>query len=99
MSNSSSQQTSGGSSHRTGNTSTGGGGGSGVDRGSSKHEQTEPMDFSSGQSFGAFGSVSSAVGKTSFDGSTFGRSSSPSSELGRFRASAGWLIFSKYILK
>ena len=68
-----------GSHQRTGSSST-------TDRGgSSKHEQTEPMDFSSGQSFANFG----AAGKGSFDGSTFGRSTSPSSELGRFRSSAG----------
>ena len=77
------QQTGTGAHQRSGSSTT-------AERGSSKHEQTEPMDFSSGQSFGNFGSTSAlAGGKGSFDGSTFGRSTSPSSELGRFRSSAG----------
>ena len=51
------------------------------DKSTSKLEQTEPMDFSSGQSMNFAGR-----GTTGFD-STFSRTSSSSTDLSRFRAS------------
>ena len=52
------------------------------DKSTSKLEQTEPMDFSSGQSMNF-----TSRGTSGFDPSTFSRASSSSTDLSRFRAS------------